>query len=158
MIMKNGVPYAQGSEIPEGGTKGQVLAKASNISGDFEWKNAGGGDSSVQMTADNSRKEVAVFDDNGNKLSVSLNDSGKIKLHTESPMLFGVDKYLQEEAVVFDVNSTVYSYDDFYDVINNHKAAYIVGYDSIEPILYIECYMEGAMLYTTNGSSIQTYY
>ena len=42
MIMKNGVPYAQGSEIPEGGTKGQVLAKASNISGDFEWANGGG--------------------------------------------------------------------------------------------------------------------
>lgn len=42
MIMKNGVPYASGSEIPEGGTKGQVLAKASNISGDFEWVNGGG--------------------------------------------------------------------------------------------------------------------
>ena len=42
MIMKNGVPYASGSEIPEGGTKGQVLAKASNISGDFEWVNGRG--------------------------------------------------------------------------------------------------------------------
>ena len=42
MLMKNGVPYASGSEIPEGGTKGQVLAKASNISGDFEWVNGGG--------------------------------------------------------------------------------------------------------------------
>ena len=41
--MKNGVPYASGSEIPEGGTKGQVLAKASDISGDFEWVNGGGG-------------------------------------------------------------------------------------------------------------------
>lgn len=44
MIMKNGVPYASGSEIPEGGTKGQVLAKASDISGDFEWVNGGGGE------------------------------------------------------------------------------------------------------------------
>ena len=43
MLMKNGVPYASGSEIPEGGTKGQVLAKASDISGDFEWVNGGGG-------------------------------------------------------------------------------------------------------------------
>lgn len=43
MIMRNGVPYGHGSEIPEGGTKGQVLAKASNISGDFEWVNGGGG-------------------------------------------------------------------------------------------------------------------
>ena len=43
MIMKNGVPYASGSEIPEGGAKGQVLAKASNISGDFEWVNGGDG-------------------------------------------------------------------------------------------------------------------
>lgn len=42
ILMKNGVPYASGSEIPEGGTKGQVLAKASNISGDFEWVNGGG--------------------------------------------------------------------------------------------------------------------
>ena len=116
------------------------------------------GGSNVQMSADGSKKEIAISDDNGNKLNVALNDSGKIKLHTESPMLFGVDKYLQEEAVVFNVNSTVYSYDDFYDVINNHKAAYIVGYDSIETVLYIECYMEGAMLYSTNGWSVRTYY
>lgn len=42
MLMKNGVSYASGSEIPEGGTKGQVLAKASDISGDYEWVNGGG--------------------------------------------------------------------------------------------------------------------
>lgn len=42
ILMKNGVPYASGSEIPEGGTRGQVLAKASDISGDFEWANGGG--------------------------------------------------------------------------------------------------------------------
>ena len=52
MIMKNGVPYASGSEIPEGGTKGQVLAKASNISGDFEWVNgrgSGGGNADFDI-------------------------------------------------------------------------------------------------------------
>lgn len=157
ILMKNGVPYAGGSEIPEGGTKGQVLAKASNISGDFEWKDAGGsGNSSVQLTPGTSNKEIAVSDGNGNKLTVALNDNGKIKLRTESPMLFGVDKYLQEEAVIFEVGK-VYTYDDFYDVINNHKAAYIVGYDEIETILYIECYMEGAMIYSTNGWAIKTY-
>ena len=43
MLMKNGVPYASGSEIPEGGTKGQLLAKASDISGDFEWVTGGAG-------------------------------------------------------------------------------------------------------------------
>lgn len=43
MIMKNGVPYAQGSEIPQGGTKGQVLAKASDLDGDMEWKDEEGG-------------------------------------------------------------------------------------------------------------------
>ena len=51
MLMKNGVPYASGSEIPEGGTKGQVLAKASDISGDFEWVN-GGGDGGGNATFD----------------------------------------------------------------------------------------------------------
>ena len=49
MIMKNGVPYAQGSEIPKGGTKGQVLAKASDLDGDMQWidEEGGGGGGSV---------------------------------------------------------------------------------------------------------------
>lgn len=43
MIMKNDVPYGQGSEIPQGGTKGQVLAKASDLDGDTEWRDEEGG-------------------------------------------------------------------------------------------------------------------
>lgn len=43
LIMKKGVPYASGSEIPQGGTKGQVLAKASNLDGDMVWKDEEGG-------------------------------------------------------------------------------------------------------------------
>jgi len=43
MIVKNGVPYGQGSEIPKGGTKDQVLAKASDLDGDMYWKDEKGG-------------------------------------------------------------------------------------------------------------------
>ena len=43
ILMKNGIPYASGSEIPQGGTQGQVLKKASNLDGDFEWGNVGSG-------------------------------------------------------------------------------------------------------------------
>ena len=73
MLMKNGVPYASGSEIPEGGTKGQVLAKASNISGDFEWVNAGGGgdttfdvDTAMSDTSENAvqNKVIKEYVDN----------------------------------------------------------------------------------------------
>lgn len=43
MIMKNGVPYGQGSVIPPGGKKGQVFAKASDLDGDTEWRDEEGG-------------------------------------------------------------------------------------------------------------------
>lgn len=35
--------YAVGSDLPEGGTKGQALVKASNLDGDVEWGDVGGG-------------------------------------------------------------------------------------------------------------------
>ena len=43
IIMRNSVPYAAGSDLPEGGTKGQALVKASNLDGDVEWADIGGG-------------------------------------------------------------------------------------------------------------------
>ena len=42
IIMRNSVPYAVGSDLPEGGTKGQALVKASNMDVDVEWADVGG--------------------------------------------------------------------------------------------------------------------
>lgn len=62
------------------------------------------------------------------------------------------------DIVIFNVNSTVYSYNDFYDVINNPRPAYIQGIDSLEPVVYIEGYMEGVVIATIANSSLVTYY
>ena len=80
ILMKNGVPYASGSEIPEGGTKGQVLAKASDISGDFEWVNGGGGTGETPtleqvLTKGNSTTNTIDFSSSGND-DTSVSGSG----------------------------------------------------------------------------------
>lgn len=54
ILMRNGVPYGHGSEIPQGGTKGQVLAKASDIDGDFEWTSGGSGVGATEIISNES--------------------------------------------------------------------------------------------------------
>ena len=81
LIMKKGVPYAHGSEIPQGGTKGQVLAKASDLDGDIEWKDEeGGGGGGVTPTFDavlqkgNETSSSARF--TGTDLQTEVSNSG----------------------------------------------------------------------------------
>jgi len=120
MIMKNGVPYASGSEIPEGGTKGQVLAKASNISGDFEWVN-GGGDSSVELTQ-------AEYD----ALSTEEKNNGTTYFVTDSvhggggsgggAAVYEFDKTSTDTAYLMDIidkatNHRAFVYDGFYQLV-----------------------------------------
>ena len=59
ILMRNGVPYAHGSEIPQGGTKGQVLAKASDIDGDFEWTSGSSGVGATEII----RNESYLYSD-----------------------------------------------------------------------------------------------
>lgn len=116
LIMKNGVPYASGSEIPEGGTIGQVLAKASNISGDFEWVN-GGGDAYTKAETD------ALLDDKQDTLVSGTNiktingqsvvGSGNLVLHQ------GVGDGL-------DLNDMP-SYNELQQMLNNNALLYIDG-------------------------------
>lgn len=81
MIMKNGVPYAQGSEIPKGGTKGQVLAKASDLDGDTEWKDEeGGGGETPTLDAvlrkGNNTERSATFTDSNNGTQAEIYSNG----------------------------------------------------------------------------------
>ena len=97
-IMKNGVPYASGSEIPEGGTKGQVLAKASNISGDFEWVNGGGGGETPTLDAvlqkGNTTERDARFTDalNGRQVEVGAGGTYMTGNGTEGMRQFSVNQ------------------------------------------------------------------
>lgn len=100
LIMKNGVPYAQGNEIPQGGTKGQVLAKASNLDGDMEWKDEEGGGGGETPTLDavlkkgNTTESSARFTDelNGRQVEVGAGGTYMTGNGTEGMRQFSVNQ------------------------------------------------------------------
>lgn len=111
MIMKNGVPYAHGSEIPKGGTKGQVLAKASDLDGDMQWKDeeggVGGGDAYTKAETD------ALLDAKQNKLVGGLKGQVPVKMSVADG-----DMEWQDVDAAFG-NDKKYVIGDYIDAITN---------------------------------------